>query len=48
MLFSKHTMYLLNEWAGRENIWPEVMVYGPSVMTESQIFSCPARPTLSE
>ena len=39
-------MYLLTELcrAGRENIWAEVMAYGPSAMTEVQIFSRPARP----
>ena len=34
--------------AGRENIWPEVMAYGPALgpyaMTSGQIFSRPARP----
>ena len=36
--------YWLSGRAGRENIWPEVMVNGPSAMTECHIFSCPARP----
>ena len=42
-------MYLLTELgrAGRGNIWPEVMAYGPSAgpyaMTSGQIFSRPAR-----
>ena len=36
--------YWLGGRAGRENIWPEVMAYGPSAMTEGQIFSRPARP----
>ena len=36
--------YWLSGRAGRENIWPEVMAYGPSAMTKGQIFSRPARP----
>ena len=41
--------YWLSGRAGRENIWLEVMPYGPSAarsvqMTKSQIFSRPARP----
>ena len=46
-------MYLLTKSgrAGWENIWLEVMAYGssaggPCAMTESQIFSHPARPDL--
>ena len=30
--------------AGRENIWPEDMAYGPSAATSGQIFSRPALP----
>ena len=36
--------YWLSGRAGWENIWPEVTAYGPSAMTEGQIFSRLARP----
>ena len=41
-------MYLLTMLgkAGWENIWLEIMAYGPSAASESQIFSHPARPNL--